>query len=478
MFKHVRLVALAAALSAVLAALGVHAGFAEASAQSASDRGVQSQGAARALLDLQFMFEGRGMVAPPNLPPYRLDSPLGRRTVAALKSVLEDNFGLIVEGDKVIGYHDETYKKHHVGVVGCAVCHAGRAAGVFVPGLGNKTIDIFQLAQAAKKTNPATVYWPDSVNRELHANAMHFINEIGNPRMSTKTRGLIPIGMIRKWFYDQAGEKMDSEIPGSVKVPALWGYGEKRKVGSFSDGFGRGTLPGWAVAVELVGGQKPENVHQYLPKIEAAEDALANLLPPKYPFAIDVGRASQGEAVFARTCSGCHGTYERDVAGYPVFKAPLFIPLDVVGTDSARLDGVTLHFVDLVRNNPLSDLIQSTTNGRGYFAQRLNGIWARFPYLHNGSVPSLYALLNPDARPRVFSLWRAGERERFDEKTVGLGADPKHSAAEISMAAAHGERWVYNTKLFEHSNAGHDFASLRALSESDRQNLIEFLKTL
>ena len=458
------------------AALGI---LLATSAASAGDRGADSRIASKALLDLQFMSEGRGMLAPPGLPPFRLDSAVGRRAVRAAQSTLQDDFGLIVEDGRVIGYHDVEYKKRNVGVVGCAVCHAGRAAGVFVPGLGNKSIDIFSLAVAAKKAVGAIPYWPDKVNRELRDQSLHFIGEIGNASLASKTRGLIPIALIRKWFYDQAGEAMDSVVPGSVKIPSLWGYGEKRKVGSFSDGFGRGVLPGWAVAVELVGGQLPSNVHRYLPKIESAENALAALLPPAYPFAVDAARAARGGALFARTCAGCHGTYERDAAGYPVFKAPLMISLEVVGTDSARLDGVTPRFRELVRANPLNDIIQATADlERGYFAQRLNGVWARFPYLHNGSVPSVYALLNPAERPLLFSVRNAGERSRFDERTLGLNVDSTLSSDEITRAAARGDRSIYNTSLFEQSNVGHDFASLRALTDPERFEIIEYLKTL
>src|SRR5205807_2120961 len=39
----------------------------------------------------------------------------------------------------------------------------------------------------------------------------------------------------------------------------------------------------------------------------------------------------------------------------------------------------------------------------GYTARPLNGVWATAPYLHNGSVPNLYALLlPPDQRPADF----------------------------------------------------------------------------
>ena len=443
-----------------------------------NDRGAKARKAAEALLDLQFMSEGRGMIAPPGLPPYPLNTAVGRATVHNLKPILENQFGLIVENDQIVGYHDGQYKNHNVAVVGCAMCHAGRAAGRFIPGLGNKTIDIFQLARAAQTLMPVMPYWPDSVNQELHQNAEHFVNEIGNPRLATKTQGLIPIAIIRKWFFDQAGEKMDNEIPGSVKIPALWSYGEKRKMGSFSDGFGKGTLPGWAIAVELVAGQTPNNVHRYQSHIEAAEGALADLLPPPYPFAIDAVKAQAGQKLFVRTCSRCHGTYERDDQGYPIFKQPLFVQYNAIRTDSARLDGVTPRFYELVKTNPLNDIVQATANGRGYIAQRLNGIWARFPYLHNGSVPTVYALINPDARPRLFSLRRAGDLERFDAKNLGLGQDPRKSPEQIDAASAKGARWVYNTTLYEHANVGHDFESLRDLSDPERYEIIEYLKTL
>ena len=40
-----------------------------------------------------------------------------------------------------------------------------------------------------------------------------------------------------------------------------------------------------------------------------------------------------------------------------------------------------------------------------YKVRPLNGIWATPPYLHNGSVPTLYALLSPvEERPKKF-IW-------------------------------------------------------------------------
>jgi len=211
---------------------------------------------------------------------------------------------------------------------------------------------------------------------------------------------------------------------GAVKVPALWGYGAKRYEGQFCDGFGNGLKPGWAVAVELVAGQTPDVVRKYTQKIEAAEIAFSKFLPPPYPFDIDTKRAAAGQKTFKETCSPCHGEYERDAHQHPIYLPPKFIPWKSsnVRTDRDRLDGNTPDFRKLVESNRLSELIEGRPDrGHGYFAPRLVGIWARYPYLHNGSVPSIAALLTPpDGRPTVFSLRDAGEKNRFDPETLGL----------------------------------------------------------
>ncbi|NJL16003.1 MAG: hypothetical protein HC938_01190 [Nitrospira sp.] len=44
-----------------------------------------------------------------------------------------------------------------------------------------------------------------------------------------------------------------------------------------------------------------------------------------------------------------------------------------------------------------------------YKARPLNGIWATPPFLHNGSVPHIYALLSPvEERPKTFCLGKSG----------------------------------------------------------------------
>jgi len=97
-----------------------------------------------------------------------------------------------------------------------------------------------------------------------------------------------------------------------------------------------------------------------------------------------------------------------------------------------------------------------------YRARPLNGIWATAPYLHNGSVPSLYELLlAPHARSRMFYM---GNWE-FDPVHVGVRSSSPFTGASL-----------FDTRLPGNSNAGHTYGT--DLSEEDRLALIEYLKTL
>jgi mono/diheme cytochrome c family protein len=103
--------------------------------------------------------------------------------------------------------------------------------------------------------------------------------------------------------------------------------------------------------------------------------------------------------------------------------------------------------------DPVADLMS-------YKARPLNGVWATAPYLHNGSVPTLYDLLLPPAsRPKQFAV---GRRE-YDPKKVGYvsgGAVP----------------FVVDTSVPGNGNGGHTYGT--TLSDADRWALVEYLKTL
>ncbi len=114
-----------------------------------------------------------------------------------------------------------------------------------------------------------------------------------------------------------------------------------------------------------------------------------------------------------------------------------------------------------------------------YRARTLDGVWATAPYLHNGSVPSLYWLLRKASeRPQQFCL---GARD-YDPREVGYRADPVCAEGETLFST----RDAAGRPIKGNSVAGHSFEAGglrpgvvgRALSDGERADLIEYLKTL
>jgi mono/diheme cytochrome c family protein len=429
-----------------------------------------------AFRNLTFFAEGRGMAMTPGLVgSYKLVSWTG-----AFDGMMRDRWGLIMEDRIPIGLTEVSYQGMRIGAIGCAMCHTGRAAGQTIVGLGNKTFDIVQLATQLRRIQRryVAVTFASSERREVEAAALEFVERIADRDRGNLTRGMVPVSFVFGWFFRMAGEEPPADMHrAAVKVPALWGYGAKRDAGQFCDGYGDGRVPGWAVQVELTAGQKPETTRQYLSKIAAAEELFAAFLPPAYPFEHDRGAAVKGAEVFAEHCGRCHGTYERDLRGLPIFQEPRLIDIDRVGTDRDRLDARSEALDRHVENSPLNDLIRHRSPPPGYFAPRLDGIWSRYPYLHNGSVPNIAALLAPPAeRPAVFSLVNAGERDRFDESKLGLTLPNDLERTRLKHSGEKGDRSVYDTRRTGHSNAGHEFGT--DLDDAEKSALIEYLKTL
>ncbi len=118
---------------------------------------------------------------------------------------------------------------------------------------------------------------------------------------------------------------------------------------------------------------------------------------------------------------------------------------------------------------------------RAYKARSLNGIWATAPYLHNGSVPTLYHLLLPKKRPGD----PANGEYRPDTFVVG---SREFDAENVGIKWQGYAGFTYRTEIPGNSNGGHEYASGRtpqpngslppALNKEQRLDLLEFLKTL
>ena len=194
---------------------------------------------------------------------------------------------------------------------------------------------------------------------------------------------------------------------------------------------------------------------------------IRSLKPPKYPWPIDSARAARGRKVFASTCFRCHGG--EDDSGQYVYPSKR-VDVDIVGTDPLRLEnGITPRMREVMAKSWFGDYgkLDYEIDPEGYMAPPLLGVWASPPYLHNGSVPTLRDLVFFEGRPTVWTLERGYDSSRIGAKFLALTA---------AQAKEPSTKEIYDTRLPGQSAQGHTFT--KSLSSDDREDLLEYLKTL
>ena len=198
---------------------------------------------------------------------------------------------------------------------------------------------------------------------------------------------------------------------------------------------------------------------------------LMSLRPPKYTGPIDRPLAERGEGVFLDHCASCHGTYG-DAPYYPNVR----VPLEEIGTDPIRLaalpaKGRKKYAESWFAIDASGQRQRTVIDPDGYVAPPLDGVWASAPYFHNGSVPTLWHVLNPDQRP---AIWRR-TRQEFDAEKGGLTIESvdRVPLSETDVAV---RRQYFDTSRPGKSRAGHTFPE--RLSDEEKWAVLEYLKTL
>jgi len=271
---------------------------------------------------------------------------------------------------------------------------------------------------------------------------------------------------------------------------------------------------------QMIKGNNPPN-----PK-----DGFSGLKSPKWPGdilpPIDQKLAAQGAELYKTHCQECHRPpvtneafydfnnkdwWTKNLIGEAVLKVEN-IPISHIGTDPAQTADManrtvatpaslgiretsfalalgavvekTVNYIYDQKKPPMNAAERQTANGNmknelrkdlAYKVRPLNGVWATPPYLHNGSVPTVEALLGPpEDRPKKFHL---GSRE-YDSVNLGYKFDKITNGFE------------FDTSIRGNWNIGHEFRKEYskdkeikgvigpALSPADRKALIEYLKTL
>ena len=310
---------------------------------------------------------------------------------------------------------------------------------------------------------------------------------------------------------------------GSAQQPMARNIGESLGVGATLSFFDANGQP-------LKGdGRYPSSVR--LRDLHQIEETLQRLKPPAWPEellgAVDKPLAAKGRELFRENCAGCHlpRTVESDGRWVQHLK---MLPVDFIGTDPGAANNIADHRFDLsalqwdlaelkqldvhlqpapaepldlsqlssakglayitafVGNRAYRDANipaaeQPAMNGfglpigvrelRAYKARPLAGVWATAPFLHNGSVPSIYQLLSPqDERATTFY------KGTFEY-------DPQHLGYRTE---AFTNGFVFDTRITGNHNSGHEFRAGqrgngvigRLLQPQERWALLEYLKVL
>jgi mono/diheme cytochrome c family protein len=310
---------------------------------------------------------------------------------------------------------------------------------------------------------------------------------------------------------------------GSAQQPMARNIGEALGVGATLNFFDANGQP-------LKGDARyPSSVR--LRDLHLIEQTLQRLKPPAWPEellgAIDKTQAAKGRELFTENCAGCHVPRSVQSEGRWVQHLKM-LPVEFIGTDPGAANNNADHRFDLtalqwdpaelaqldvqLQPTPTESLDLSKLSSakglayvtafvgnrayreaniptaerpdmdgfglpigvrelRAYKARPLAGVWATAPFLHNGSVPSIYQLLSPQDE-RVTTFYKG----TFEY-------DPRHLGYRTE---AFTNGFMFDTRITGNHNSGHEFRAGtrgdgvigRLLQPEERWALLEYLKVL
>lgn len=406
-----------------------------------------------------------------------------------LKSGLGYSYYVLLNGKDKKNYLERTGKAANVSynfnlvksknaadvvVPNCLQCHGQVFEDKLVIGLGNTFLDFSKPPKKNDLKASIARHIMQLITPNQYQSSKVFIRSFTTiaPYLQTETRGVnaadkLAISLVAhrnpetlQWNDEPLLDLPKEVIP--TDVPAWWLL--KKKNAMFYNGFGRGDYGKFLMLSNLLTVSDSTEAAETFTHFGEVLAYLKSIQPPKYTHQIDASLAASGKALFDKRCSACHGTYGEN-ATYP----NLLIPEQFIQTDSLlfKANYQNPQFIEWFNKSwyAKGQYPARLQPFNGYIAPPLDGIWITAPYLHNGSIPTLEALLNSKERPRYWQ--RNFKKPEYDYEKVGWKYEVKD---------APNSRTIYNTDKPGYRNTGHTFGY--RLSKEERKAVIEYLKTL
>lgn len=405
--------------------------------------------------------------------------------------------------------------------VSCAACHSSDLFGVKVLGLQNrfpKANEVFRVGKSALTKTPTflfkALFKPSAGDLKIFKEAKNALKYVGTkqPVVLGLDTSLAQVGLsLARRAKDQYATMLPQHArrprrnqldkdPADSKPQTWWNL--KYKTKWLSDG---SIISGNPVHTNFLWNEIGRGAD--LKKLEAwmlnNKETVNNITAfvfntkaPQYnnffPGEIDIFKAKKGQKLFLKNCSGCHGqyekgwdnpelntTYESQLVTTKVWYHEKTIIKDV-GTDPYRARGMK-YFAQDLNNLKISKTIGTVVvEQKGYIPPPLVGIWSRWPYFHNNSVPTLYDVITPSKdRPKTYIAVAAADKEvDFDKERNGYPR-PEFIRNEFKRD----KQYHYNTKKKGMSNSGHTKMLLNdngneKFTHENKLEIIEYLKTL
>ncbi|MEM7646580.1 MAG: hypothetical protein AAF203_06710, partial [Pseudomonadota bacterium] len=247
--------------------------------------------------------------------------------------------------------------------------------------------------------------------------------------------------------------------PANVDLQSLWTQNTRGGKSHWDGSIGVSPFHRHAAAAKA-----EQNNPVDLDQVAEMTEFVKDFPSPPYPFPVDLNMARKGYKHFKKYCIECHNGVVRSYD---------------VGTDNQRLDYlktsvVAEQFVNLAAGTPLFASDSACSSGilkrdeyckkpdgsefigfelildsSFYIADRMDGLWARAPYLHNGSVPTMRHLLLPELRDKEAKVFCRGQLT-YDQKNMGYHWQPSADGKCPRQAKP------YDTEALGSLNKGHD----------------------